>query len=443
MNYIARYLGKMSASKESLLRGGLGSIAVKIANIVLMLLLTVLLARTLGAELFGVYAYALAIIQVLLVPAQFGLPTLVLRETANAHVKDDWASIKGVWRWANIVSIGLSALLVVGAAGCIFLFSSGTFRQSSTVICGLALIPLVSLAVLRGAALRGFRFVVIGQLPDKVLRPGVFVILILIFVSVFPEIEYNATTAMALHVASAGVALLVGVFFVRQKKPEEISRCSGFTYRNHEWIWAVIPLAMATGAQVVNRQADILLLGMFENDQNVGLYKVAIQGSTLVIFGMQAIAMTVAPYFSRLYAQGKLTKLQQLYTYSVRASVLLAIPISVTFIVYGEEILGFVFGATYKAASIALAILAAAQLMNSLTGPTPVLLAVTGHERYLLRSVLFASAATLLSGLILIPEFGMTGAALAILISLTVWNIFLWYYTRTQLGLKVTPFARV
>jgi hypothetical protein len=75
--------------KGQLLRGGVGSVAVKIGSTLLNVILAVVLARALGAEGFGVYSFVFALITILAIPAQMGLPNLVVRETAQAQGQAD------------------------------------------------------------------------------------------------------------------------------------------------------------------------------------------------------------------------------------------------------------------------------------------------------------------------------------------------------------------
>lgn len=80
--------------KGQLMRGGVGSIAIKIASTGLNLVLAIVLARLLGAEGFGVYSFIFALVTILAIPAQMGLLNLVVRETAKAQVAERWDIIK-------------------------------------------------------------------------------------------------------------------------------------------------------------------------------------------------------------------------------------------------------------------------------------------------------------------------------------------------------------
>jgi O-antigen/teichoic acid export membrane protein len=62
--------------RPQILRGGAGSALLKAGHKALLLATAVLLARVLGVESYGVYSWALAVVTLLAVPANLGLPTL-------------------------------------------------------------------------------------------------------------------------------------------------------------------------------------------------------------------------------------------------------------------------------------------------------------------------------------------------------------------------------
>jgi O-antigen/teichoic acid export membrane protein len=157
----------------------LGSMGLKIASTGLVFLSTVLLARSLGPSDYGVYAYVYALVSLLSVPSEFGLPTLVVRETARGIAQKDYALVQGVWHWSGWMT-GIISITLVILTGIFILFFKEPLAgiRLETFLWGLALVPLIALGDLRGAALRGLQRVVAGQLPEFLIRPGLFVLLL-------------------------------------------------------------------------------------------------------------------------------------------------------------------------------------------------------------------------------------------------------------------------
>lgn len=428
---LARRLGLTS----QIARDGLWSFVLKVVSTTLSFLVAVVLARVLGAEGYGIYAYTLALVTLLALPAQAGLPNLVLRETARGMAQGRPDMVQGVWRWAAWATALLSVVLVVLAAIGLLLWRGGRMElREWTLAWALALVPLVALGNLRGAALRGLGRIVAGQLPEFLIRPGLFLVLVLGF-SVAGEGHLSAPAVMALHVVAAAIAFAVGGWLLWQHMPPTV-RQSRPQFGGRAWLASTIPLALIAAMQTVNNQADILILGLFRPDEQVGVYRVAVQAATLASFGLQAVNTVVAPRFARLYAKGDLERLQRLATAS--AQVVLGFNLAVTafFIVFGKLVLRLVFGPDFLASYIPLLILLVGQFVNSAMGSVGFLLNMTGHERDTARGMAIAAIGNVTLNLFLVPRFGTTGAALATAITLIFWNILLWRSVRKRLGIN-------
>jgi O-antigen/teichoic acid export membrane protein len=428
--------------KAQLLRGGIGSVAVKLGSTVLTFLSAVILARTLGPAGYGVYAYVFALIAILAVPAQFGLPGLVVRETAKAQATRDWPLMSGLWRWTNTVA-GTVSLALAAVAGLAAWALASRFAASelTTFAWGLLLVPLIVLGDLRGAALRGLHRVVAGQLPDMILRPGLLMLFVVAAVLVLPPGRLTAAYAMGLHALAAFVAFVGGALILRAARPAEVRAAKMRTYARSAWRQSVLPLAIMSGMQLIIQYTDILMLGLFRSADQVGIYRVVIQGGVLVVFGLQAVNMVVAPHFARLYRLGDTATLQRVATAGARASLLTALPVVLAFVFFGDFILRSVFGEPFAAGRTALAIIAVGQLVNAGVGSVGFLLNMTGHERDTARGMAVGALSNVVLNLVLIPPLGMNGAALATAVSMIIWNLLLWYFARRRLGIRTHGLA--
>ena len=210
-------------------------------------------------------------------------------------------------------------------------------------------------------------------------------------------------------------------------------------FRTRVWAAAAFPLALVSGIEIINQNIDILLLGVLRNVEEVGLYRVVVQVSIFVTFGLSVVDMVMAPEFARLSGTGKFKELERVARLSAAATLALAAPVVVIFVLFGEELLSLAFGSSYGAGSAALAILALGQLVNALTGSVGLLLNMSGNERDTLRAGAAAVLVNVAMNLVLIPPFGLVGAAIATSLSLALWNVILWRYVRLRLGISVFP----
>lgn len=416
-----------------LLRGTLGSGVLRFANMLLTVGVAVLLARALGPEGYGMYAFAFSIITLLSIPARLGLPTLVIREMPRCRMNEDWGLMRGLLRRANQAVLGLSVLLMLVAAACAWvLVGRADPTQLSTFIYALPLLPLISLGDLRGAALRGLLNVVQGLLPEMLLTPGlllVFAGLIILMGHLTPE------KAMAVHGVAATIAFLIGALLLLRKLPSPVW-ASAPRYETAAWTRSVLPLSFIAGVQVINSQTDIIMLGILTSGEDVGIYRVAVQGATLVTFGFTVLNMVIGPQISRLYCAGDMIRLQRMVTLSARLGLFTALPIAVVLVVFGKPILGVVFGDDYVGAHMALAILCIGQVVSAGMGSVASLLVLTGNESETTKGFLAAAITNVIMNLVLVPFFGIEGAALSSAISIAALNILLARKVYAQLSIN-------
>jgi O-antigen/teichoic acid export membrane protein len=428
--------------RAQLLRDGIGSLLLKLAHTFFGLVLAILLARILGPEGYGTYAYVFTLISFMSIPAQLGLPTLVVRETAKAQVKERWDLMKGVWQWASWIASFISFALVAISGFAAWLFMDRfTNVQLSTFAWGLALLPLIALGNLRGASLQGLRKVIKGQLPEKIVRPALLILLVLITYLWFTNGELNSAQVMGLHGCASAIAFVVGVWLLRREWPEQLVSSLRPTYKNRAWLASAIPLAFIASMHLINTQVDILMLGLFSTTEEVGIYQASVRGAQFTSFGLSIIGITVLPHCARLYVQGDMVKIQQLATASARVCLLLALPFAIPFLLLGRHILYFLFGSDYSSGYVVLALLAVAQVINASFGSIGPLLNMAGYERDTAHGIAIAAICNVVLNIVLIPLYGMNGAALATVITLVIWNGLLWNAAWVRLGIDTTAFS--
>lgn len=423
--------------RAQLLRGGAGSIIVKIAATLLGLCVAVILARNLGAEGYGIYTYAFTLVSLLAIPAQFGLPNLVVRETAKAHALEQWGLMRGLWHWTNRAAGVLSISLALLAAGIAWGWKAGqTDVQFMTFAAGLLLMPLIALGNLRGAALRGLRKIVVGQLPEHVLRPALLIALTVCVLASPRSATFSATTAMSLHAVAALLAFFVGSYLLRRARPKPLSDRPVSIYQSRAWLLSTIPLGIVAAMQLVNDNTDILMLGLFLAPEDVGIYKIAVQLSVLVSFPITAINLVIAPHISRLHTSGELARMQRMVTISAIAVFSSATVIVGALALFGTQLIELLFGPEFRKSYAPMVVLASGQLIVATLGSLVTLANMTGNEKSAAKIIALGAAVNIALNAILIPRYGIMGAAFATVAGLFLWRVVLFLRLRAQLGIN-------
>ncbi|MDO8946002.1 MAG: flippase [Desulfocapsaceae bacterium] len=423
--------------RAQLLRGGMGSVTIKIINTLLSFLLAVLLARALGPRGNGVYAFTLSILMLLSIPIQAGLPTLVVRETAKAHANNDWPFIRGIWRWVVRLICIFSSIVLVIIGGVLWVgYDWIDPARRVTFFAGLMLVPLTALVVTQGGAIRGLGKVSLGQFPHNVLRPGLFIIFLLATPWLVPSIALTPQQAMQLHLLSTAIAVIFSALALRRLQPVGQQGMNVIRQEPVAWRCAVFPLTLVAGFQLINSYADIVMLGLMRSDEEVGVYRVVVQMGNLVVFGLFAVNQVLHPHLAKLHDSGDKERLQRLVTVSARVILVFATPPVLLFVFAGAPVLKLLFGEEYMVGAHALGILAIGQLANAAFGSVGALLNMTGHEKDTVRGLVIAAIVNIALNILLIPKFGMAGAASATAMSYVVWNAVLRSYVRRRLDIE-------
>lgn len=426
--------------KGQLLRGGLMGIVVRVMSVLATVVSSVVLARLLGPDQYGLYAYVFALISLLAFPVQMGLPILVVRETAKAETLRDWALMRGIWTWATgLIVIG--SIIMIGLI-LLWLFLFGDWMSAArraAFMWALPLIPLIALGQARAAAMRGLRYVFLGQFPNEVLRP----VLLAAFVAGAAILSTGLTAKLALtsHAIVATLTFTLGVVLLLRARPAEMRQQATRQMDHRAWFRAILPLSLISGLQVTNQNTDLLILGFFRTDIEVGIYRVALSGASLAMFGLTAVSLGVQPYVARLFAQGDTARLQKLASLGALAALGVTLPVVSLFVFAGKPILSLVFGPEFKPAYQAMVILSVAQGVNAFFGLVGSFLIMSGNEWETTKGLIVAAVANVVLNVLLIPSFGVEGAATATGTSIILWNILFWRASRKLLGIDCTPIA--
>jgi O-antigen/teichoic acid export membrane protein len=409
-------------------------------NRTLRLALGIILARSLGAEGYGVYAYAFAIMSLLLVVAEAGVPTLLMREVAAGLSLENWGLLRGALirggQFVGLVSISVSAI------GLLVLWwradnLSGPVLYTTALM--LLVLPISALCKTISHALRGLHRVVLGQAVNMLIRPLLVVLLVGICFLLWPNL-HQPQYAMAAQLTGATVVLLVGIFILRHYLPLQAKTATP-EYRSRNWIKSALPFTLIGGAGVINNHADMVMLGWFVDPESVGAYQVAVQGGMTILFFLHAANSVVGPYFARLYGQDKKFYLERLYRKAGNYTLAATLPLFLVFFLYGNHIIGYIFGEDFIEGYYSLVILSAGQFFLVMAGSAGTLLQMCNKEVLAAKALYVSAVLNILFNLMLIPIFGIEGAALANMASNAFISIFLISLLQKSLGFRRVGFC--
>ncbi len=421
---------KSISLRKHLIKSASGSLVLKIGQTGLNLALAVVLARLLGVEGLGIYAFCLSIVQILTVPAMFGGQQLLVREVAAYKIKGEYGLMRGLLKRIHQANLAVSVILAFAAGGiCYYIYANNT-KYLFPFLVAIILIPLLSKIQLQGATLRGLRYILIGQ-GQNVFRPLLMLICVGIFYY-FWGVNLTPTLALTAQVISTGLIFVAFWIIVYLALPKD-TKTTNSKYETSKWIHSALPFVFAAGMQILNHQTSVVFLGILQGAESVGVFRVAQRGAELIPFGLMAVNMAIGPTASQLFTQGNKQHLQKIVNKSILAILAFSLPVSLALILSGKWLIPFVFGLEFSPAYPILVILCIGQLVNAAMGSVGLLLNMAGLERFTARGVAIAAVASIVLNVTLIPFLGTFGAAIATTSSLIIWNVLLavWLYKET------------
>ena len=439
----ARLISRLERSGISLrmARGAVWSVGGNAAGMAVSFVVQVILARSLAATQYGVYAYALAWVNVAVLIGKLEFDTAAIRFVGAYDGQRDDAKLHGFLRYAGGMVARVAIVVAVVAALGVWLFRSHLPDTVGGLAIGGAafLVPLTALMMFGGSVLQGFQRVPQSQLPPLLLRPAVFGAgVLLATLGLGRTLDVGA--AITLNAFATAVALAASLFFVLRALPPG-ARHAAPAFEKPVWTRAVRGFLVISAAQLIlSQQADILVIGTMLGPRDAGLYSVASQLATLIGFAATAIVFVVLPVVSSLYAQKRRAELQRLVVRIVQACAAVSIPITALLFLGGHFILGW-YGADFEDARVLMMILSSAQLFHATIGIiSGFLLTMTGHEWEASRVIVGTALLNLALVFVLTPLLGAPGAALATALAGIVKLSLLWWYARRFVGITVLPY---
>jgi O-antigen/teichoic acid export membrane protein len=362
---------------------------------------------------------------------------LVLREIGASSGTGRWGRIRGVLIFSN-VAVLVSSLVLGGvlAAGTALMGERISAEQAHTLYWATALIPLMALDSLRGATLRGFRRIVAGQLPELLLRPGVFIALLSAVLLAAPG-RLTPAVAIMLQAVAATLAYVVGAILLQRSLPPELAEHPA-QYDVRRWIGSSVPLGLTASIRAAQPNLAILLVSSLASTEAAGLFRLAQRGADLVSFVATTVGSLVPPYLARYFAAGEMARLQRLVTLAAQASTAAALLAVTVVVLGGPRLLSLLFGHDFAASYDQWLVLSVAELLSAFFGANALLMNMTGRERVVTVSFLIALPVQIVLSFPMISAWGGLGAAFAMFGAYLVWNSILWGAARRDLQIRTT-----
>ncbi len=409
---------EISVGLSKIAKGAAYLLAGTAAGKIFSFLNRIILARHYTPAEYGIYAMFLTIVSLTTVLATLGLGEGVARFIGYYRDRKDKIS--------QIVSSALFVVIATSFLACVFLFFLRDEiaeillhnpEASKAITFGIVAAFFMPITSVLANVARGFEkakeYAVISSFGIPF---GLFLVIIAC-----------ATINASIHFLILGVGILylfLSLMYFRIVK--ELAKISIFNVSKETaktLLSFSAPLVISSILGMVMARTDTLMLGYFYGDKVVGIYNVAVPVAKQLGLFLGLVAFIYGPFCSALYSKKKIKEIGRIYQVLTKWVFFAAFPFFALLFAFPEATINLLFGKEYVAAAKALQILAAAFMVNVTLGLNSYTLVIIGETRFILFSNLVGASLNVFLNYILIPKYGMAGAAAASAASILVVNL--------------------
>lgn len=415
----------VSIGRRMFLKIASGGLLIKTGNVLVNIALTVLLTNMLSVDQYGQYVLLISFLTILAAFSHLGFPQVLLKE-ATRYMLQGGTDLPRTIRRVNIW-----VLLMIGSAfglGYVLFLPNIDLTQAEILYFGLPILAFTALGRLRSSLVRGLGRVLIGQLPESIIRPSLILALVALFSFGLGK-TLNARDAVIFYLIASATAFIVGSWLLH-KSMANAGRDPFVQTQEHlanaTLLRTAFYIGIGSSFQLLIGNIEILLLGAMQSPADVGIYKVALTIAMLIFAIEQALNGVATPRISTLIHEADYHQLRVFSTLIARSVFGIGLVVYCLVLLIGEVAIETVFGEDFAAAYEVFLVIGGGMLLGSMFGPVLQVLVMSGNEKVSVFASLIAITANITMGFLFIVLYGVVGAAYATALSLFLWKLLMW-----------------
>jgi O-antigen/teichoic acid export membrane protein len=391
--------------------------AVRVFSAGLLYLTQIVLARWMGGFEYGVYVSVWTWVLILGAMSHLGLNLASLRLAPVYRETHDFAHLRGLVRGVRCVALAGGTIIMVAGLTGVWIFQDQIQNHFVLPIyLALVCVPLYALTDVQDGIGRGNAWMGIALIPPYILRP--LLLLAAMAVAYAAGLSMTAVTAASAAIVATWLTGLLQALSLNRRMRATIPagpRLSDFP----TWFKISLPLLVMMSAELLLQNTDILVVTRYMSPADVGIYFAAGKTMALIMFVHYAVGSAVAHKFAALHARGDHDGLRSFVKDAVNWTFWPSLASALIILALGKPLLSL-FGPQFATGYPVMCILVVGFLTRSAMGPADYLLNMLGEQK-LCAVVLFGAALlNIVLNVVLVPKFGIVGAASATATSLTI-----------------------
>ena len=418
---------------EVMVRGSLGFFNLRVLGMAAQYIFILLVSHWYGAKVLGIYSISIAALRIAMLVSRVGLDNALVKFVAQYAAEDKWDQVKRIYRIAIRIAIpcGLiaSAVLFIMAP----VLANDLLKKPDLAITfrltALFVLP-DALMYLNAAGLRGLKRI---KEYSFLLNVAQFLFAVIVLAAGKPFLAKNYAPISAYAAGTIAAAVISFWLGARQWRLKKVKPATdGIKMKG--LMKVAFPMLLSGSYSLFLAWTGTMVLGFFRPVEEAGVYEVVIKVSALITFTLTSINSIAASQFSETHAVGDMVGFRKVASHSKRLIFWTTFPVGLIIFLFPATIISL-FGDSVSSVSggpLALMIMVFGYLINAVSGPVGTILNMTGHEVVYQNILLVAAVINILLCVLLIPQFGIHGAALASSVSMTTWNLLSVYYVKKK-----------
>ncbi len=397
------------------------------------MLFKIVFSRYYGAHNLGLYSLGLGIFTLLTTFSIFGFNYGLSRYISLYHEKDK-DKLKNIMLIFFSIAVFLSIFFALG------LFFSSDYlaklyktEELSLVFKLFAIsIPLYVISLMIQKIFEGFKEFKNSALLESGINLLKFLFLIVcVFLSLKLPFVILATALSFLLMNFLGIHLIKKHIHIKDVFKTRIDPNLLKDVFLFSW-----PLALTFILHTILTQFDSLILGYFLTPFDVGIYSLVMSAAGFIGLSALVAGPVLLPSFGELFAKDDKENLKSIYISSFKWLTILAVPVLFLFVSSPVIVMNLFGGKEFISGAPILILLSIAFLISNVVIPTTTILIAVGKTKYLLINTSTTAALSVVMNFILIPRYGIFGAAVTFLVTSIFINVLRIIEVRKILGLN-------
>jgi O-antigen/teichoic acid export membrane protein len=378
----------------------------------------VLLARSMGASELGIYVLAFSWCILLSTLSTGGFRLAAIRFIGEGLARDGAGYIHGFMRRSRQFVVIVSLVVGVGGSLTLLMLPQAYGPESRDVyVIALLAVPLFALLNLYSGFANALSRFPLSVLPNTVLRPLLFLAgIVAIWLT---EGVLDARISIGVHWFALAIVTAITIFYSHFAF-QKVTLDQVPEYDTRLWIRTSLPLLIVALYTGYFPELMVIIVGAFVSIEDVAIFHVCFRVAMLISFGLYAVDAFSGPQITALLTSGDRVELQRAVNRITRLKFSGAVAALIVLAVTGRWVLG-IFGEEFVVGYPILMLLASAQLVQAVGGTVIRLITMSGHQDSSL--IVFGVATLVALGLVavLVPSYGLTGAAVAVVLNTLLW----------------------